>query len=229
MGKEIEQAALKRGHEIIARVDVSNAATFTAAELGRADAAIEFSTPDSAVANIYKCFEAGVPVVVGTTGWLDRLNEVKKACADQNQGLFYSSNFSIGVNIFFKVNTYLAKIMNNYADYDVSIEEIHHVHKLDSPSGTGISLAVQVLEQIKRKNIWVNKAPENMDELAIISKREGEVPGTHTVSYNSAVDAIEIRHQAHNRKGFALGAVMAAEFMMNKKGIFGMDDLLRIV
>ena len=229
MGKEIEQIALKRNHEIVAKVDISNSSDFSVQKLKNADVAIEFSIPESAINNIYKCFDANVPVVVGTTGWLKKLDEVKKKCNEKKQGLFYSSNYSIGVNIFFKLNSHLAKIMNVYEDYDVSLEEIHHAQKLDAPSGTGISLANQVLEEVKRKKKFVNNAPENMDDLVILSKREGEVPGTHIVTYNSAVDKIEIKHEAYSRKGFALGAVIAAEFMKNKKGIYGMDDLLKIV
>ena len=228
MGKEIEGIALKRGHEIIATVDINNADAFTSDELKKADVAIEFTAPHSAVANIKKCAEAGVPVVVGTTGWLKQLDEVKKIVTEKNAGLFYASNFSIGVNIFFELNKHLAKIMNNYQEYDVSLEEIHHIHKLDSPSGTGLSLAMQVLENIKRKKNWVNHAPANDAELPILSLREGEVPGTHIVNYDSEVDHIEIKHVAHNRRGFALGAVLAAEFMNEKKGIYGMSDLLKI-
>jgi 4-hydroxy-tetrahydrodipicolinate reductase len=228
MGKEIEQIALQRGHTITARVDISSAASFTAAELAKADAAIEFSMPESAVPNIYKCFEAHVPVIVGTTGWSSRLEEVKKNCEEKKQGLFYASNFSVGVNIFFQVNKFLAKIMNNYPGYEVSLEEIHHVHKLDAPSGTGLSLASQVLENIARKKKWVNQAAASSAELSIISKREGEVPGTHVVDYDSEEDRIEIKHIAHSRKGFALGAVLAAEFMNGKKGVYGMEDLLKI-
>jgi 4-hydroxy-tetrahydrodipicolinate reductase len=228
MGKEIEQIALKRGHEVILRIDRKNAASLTAAELGKADAVIEFTVPESAVSNIYRCFEANVPVVVGTTGWLNRLDEVKVICAEKGQGLFYASNFSVGVNIFFRVNTFLAKIMNHYPEYDVSLEEIHHMHKLDAPSGTGLSLAKQVLEHIERKEKWVNNTASSKNELALVSKREGEVPGTHIVDYDSDVDRIEIKHIAHNRKGFAFGAVLAAEFMKEKKGVFGMEDLLKI-
>lgn len=226
MGKEIEQIALSRGHKIVLKVDINNAASFTTDELKKADAAIEFSTPETAVNNIYKCFEAGVPIIVGTTGWLNRLDEVKQKCTDQKQGLFYASNYSIGVNLFFKLNEYLAKLMNSYPDYNVTMEEIHHVHKLDSPSGTAISLANQVLERIDSKQKWVNTTTQNKNELGIISKRIDEVPGTHTVTYGSAVDEISITHLAHNRKGFALGAVIAAEWMKNKKGIFGMNDLM---
>ncbi len=226
MGKEIEQIALSRGHAIVLKVDVDNATTYTIDELKKADAAIEFSTPETAINNIYKCFEAGVPVVVGTTGWLKKLDEVKQRCTEKKQTLFYASNYSIGVNLFFKLNEHLAKLMNAYPDYNVAMEEIHHVHKLDSPSGTAISLANQVLERMDLKQKWVNQTTENKNELGIISKRIDEVPGTHTVTYSSTVDEISISHIAHSRKGFALGAVVAAEWIKGKKGIFGMNDLM---
>ncbi|MCX6297328.1 MAG: 4-hydroxy-tetrahydrodipicolinate reductase [Bacteroidetes bacterium] len=226
MGKEIEQIAVARGHSIVLKVDISNASSFTTEELQQADVAIEFSTPEAVIKNIYKCFEANVPVVVGTTGWQKELADVKQNCIKNNQTLFYSSNYSIGVNLFLKINESLAKLMNAYPDYSVSIEEIHHIHKLDAPSGTAISLANQIIENIDLKNKWVNDVTENKNELGILSKRIDEVPGTHTVSYSSAVDEINITHIAHNRKGFALGAVIAAEWVKNKKGIFGMDDLL---
>ncbi|MCW3072847.1 MAG: 4-hydroxy-tetrahydrodipicolinate reductase [Bacteroidetes bacterium] len=226
MGKEIEQIAISRGHSIALKVDVTNASTYTIEELKKADVAIEFSTPESAINNIYKCFEANVPVVVGTTGWLQRLEEVKQACADKQQALFYASNYSIGVNLFFKLNEYLAKLMNGQAAYNVSMEEIHHVHKLDAPSGTAISLANQVIANMDKKEKWVNAVTDNKTELGIISKRIDEVPGTHTVTYSSEVDEISITHIAHSRKGFALGAVIAAEWVKGKKGVFGMSDLM---
>jgi len=226
MGKEIEQIALSRGHTIALKVDVSNAETYTIDELKQADVAIEFSTPEAAVKNIYKCFDANVPVVVGTTGWLGKLDEVKEKCKILNSTLFYASNYSIGVNLFFKLNEYLAKLMNKYADYNVSMEEIHHIHKLDAPSGTAISLANQIIENVQTKTKWVNHPTNELNDLAILSKRIDEVPGTHTVTYASAVDEINITHIAHNRKGFALGAVIAAEWVANKKGIYGMNDLM---
>lgn len=226
MGKEIEQIALSRGHKIALIVDAHNASSYTLEELKKADAAIEFSTPDSALSNIYKCFDAGVPVVVGTTGWLNKLEEVKKACADKKQTLFYTSNYSIGVNLFFKLNQQLAKLMNKHKEYNVSMEEIHHVHKLDAPSGTAISLANQVLENIDDKKKWVNAETENKTELGIVSKRLDEVPGTHTVTYRSEIDEISISHIAFSRKGFALGAVVAAEWVHDKKGVFGMEQLM---
>lgn len=228
MGKEIEQIALSRGHKIALIVDAHNASSYSLEELKKADVAIEFSTPDSALDNIHKCFDAGVPVVVGTTGWLNKLEEVKKACTDKNQTLFYTSNYSIGVNLFFKLNQQLAKLMNRYKEYNVSMEEIHHVHKLDAPSGTAISLANQVLENIDEKKKWVNAATADKSELGIISKRLDEVPGTHTVTYSSDIDEISISHIAYSRKGFALGAVVAAEWVHNKKGIFGMEQLMAL-
>lgn len=226
MGKEIEQIAISRGHTIVLKVDVSNASSYSIDELRKADVAIEFSTPDAVINNIYKCFDANVPAIVGTTGWLDQLEAIKKNCSDKNQTLFYTSNYSIGVNLFFKVNEYLAKLMNTNPDYRVSMEEIHHVHKLDAPSGTAISLANQIIENNTQKQKWVNAISDNKNELEIISKRIDEVPGTHTVTYSSAIDEISITHIAHNRKGFALGAVIAAEWVKDKKGIFGMNDLL---
>ena len=228
MGKEIEQIALLRGHEIVLKIDLNNIKNISKEDLKKCDTAIEFSTPANAMVNMKKCFDAGIPVVVGTTGWYDKLEEVKKICEEKNGCLFYASNFSIGVNIFFKVNEYLAKVMNNYPDYNISMEEIHHVHKLDSPSGTAISLANQIIENNKRKKKYVNTKTEKADELEIISKREDEVPGTHTVKYFSSIDDIEIKHTAHNRKGFAMGAVLATEFVKGKKGIFGMNDLMQL-
>jgi len=226
MGKEIEQIAISRGHTIVLKVDISNANSYSIDELRKADVAVEFSTPEAVINNIYKCFDANVPAIVGTTGWLDQLEDVKKNCSDKNQTLFYTSNYSIGVNLFFKVNEYLAKLMNNNPDYRVSMEEIHHVHKIDAPSGTAISLANQIIENNTQKQKWVNAISDDKNELEIISKRIDEVPGTHTVTYSSAVDEISITHIAHNRKGFALGAVIAAEWVKDKKGIFGMNDLL---
>jgi 4-hydroxy-tetrahydrodipicolinate reductase len=227
MGKEIEKIAISRGHKISLIVDINNANTYTIEQLKTADAAIEFSTPESAVNNIYKCFEAGVPIVVGTTGWLNNLDEVKKKCLDLNQGLFYASNYSIGVNLFFKLNEYLAKLINQYPNYSVEMEEIHHIHKLDAPSGTAITLAERIIENFDSKTKWVNESTSNKNELGIISKRIGEVPGTHTVTYSSDIDDISVTHIAHNRKGFALGSVIAAEWMKGKKGIYGMNDLMK--
>ena len=227
MGKEIEQIALHRGHEVVLKIDEYNFKSITREELKKCDVAIEFSTPQSAIANMTQCFLAGIPIVVGTTGWYDRLEKVKKICEETEGCLFYASNFSIGVNVFFKMNEQLAHMMNAYADYNVSMEEIHHVHKLDSPSGTAITLANQIVENLKRKKKWTNAPTERKDELEIISKRIDEVPGTHIVKYHSAIDDIEIKHTAHSRKGFAIGAVLAAEFIKGKQGVFGMHDLMQ--
>lgn len=228
MGKEIEQIAISRGHTIVLKVDITNAASYSIDVLKKADVAIEFSTPEAVVNNISKCFDANVPIVVGTTGWLKQLDEIKQKCSDKKQTLFYASNYSIGVNLFFRMNEYLAKLMNSYPDYNVTMEEIHHVHKLDSPSGTAISLANQIIENNPLKQKWINTLTENKNEIAIISKRIDEVPGTHTVTYSSVVDEISMTHIAHSRKGFALGAVIAAEWVKDKKGLFGMNDLLGV-
>jgi len=227
MGKEIEQMAILRGHKIVLKGELNNENLLSSAQLKTADVAIEFSVPESAINNIYKCFEANIPVVVGTTGWLNSLDEVINNCNNKQQTLFYASNFSIGVNLFFKLNQQLAKLMNVYPNYNVSIEEIHHIHKIDAPSGTSISLANQVIANNINKKSWVNDLPNNKNELSIISKRIDEVPGTHTVTYQSSVDDISIKHMAHNRKGFALGAIIAAEWVIGKKGVFGMNDLIQ--
>jgi 4-hydroxy-tetrahydrodipicolinate reductase len=226
MGKEIEKIALSRGHRIVLTVDANNADTYTSEELSAADVAIEFSTPESAVGNIRKCFTARVPVVAGTTGWLSHLEQIRNECLQRDCGLFYASNYSIGVNLFFQLNEQLAKLMSRYNEYNVSMEEIHHVHKLDSPSGTALSLAMQIMEQNPLKTKWINEESRNTEELGIVSKRIDEVPGTHTVTYSSEVDEISITHIAHSRKGFALGAVIAAEWLKGRKGVFGMSDLM---
>lgn len=225
MGKEIEAIAVKKGHEIVLIVDESNADLVTDKDLKKAEVAIEFSTPHSAVENIKRCLNAGVPVVVGTTGWYEQFKAIEALCREKKGSLFYASNFSVGVNLFFKVNAYLAELMNKYEDYEVSMEEIHHIHKLDKPSGTAITLANQVIDKIGRKNKWSieHKAP---DTLFIKDLREGEVPGTHIVKYSSAIDDIEIMHKAHNRRGFANGAVLAAEFLKDKKGMYTMSDII---
>ena len=224
MGKEIEQILLQRGHTITLRSTRST--PFKAADLAGTDVAIEFTEPHSAVDNILKCFEAGVPVIVGTTGWYTRMPEVREACASMNGGLFTASNFSIGVNILFKVNKELARIMSDFEEYTPSMEEIHHTAKRDAPSGTAITLAEGILENYPSRQGWINESTEDVHQLGIVSRREGEVPGTHIVRYSSGVDEIQLVHQAYNRKGFALGAVKAAEYMHDKKGVFGMSDLL---
>ncbi|MGE0567987.1 MAG: 4-hydroxy-tetrahydrodipicolinate reductase [Bacteroidia bacterium] len=225
MGKEIEKIALKRNHEIVLKVDKDNVGSLTKADYQKADVAIEFSTPDTVLNNIKTCFDANLPIVVGTTGWYHAFDEIKNECLNNKKSLFYATNFSLGVNLFFKVNKYLAELMNRYPDYDVSMEEIHHIHKLDKPSGTAITLAEQALERIDRKNKWsIEEKGDNI--LFIEDKREGEVPGTHIMKYKSAIDDIEIMHKAHNRQGFALGSVIAAEFLNGKTGIFNMEDVI---
>lgn len=228
MGKAIEEIALQRGHEIVLKIDVNNAAELTAANLQKADAAIEFTGPESAFSNVMKCLEYGVPLVCGSTGWLGKLDEVKAYCNQQNGCFLYASNFSVGVNIFFEINKRLAELMKAHTGYNVSMEEIHHTQKKDAPSGTAVSLAEQVMEKIDWKNKWVNNETNNPKELSIISKRIDPAPGTHTVRYQSAIDTIDIVHTAHNRTGFATGAVLAAEFVKGKKGIFSMKDVLGI-
>jgi 4-hydroxy-tetrahydrodipicolinate reductase len=226
MGKTIEEIAIQKGHEIVLKIDLNNSQDFTEANLQKADVAIEFTGPHSAFENVMKCIEFGVPVVSGSTGWLDKWNEVTAACNKKNGCLVYSSNYSIGVNLFFELNKTLVQLMEPYADYDVSMTEIHHTEKKDAPSGTAISLAEQVLAAIGRKNKWVNAASANADDLIINSERIDPAPGTHIVKYSSPIDDIEIIHTAHTRKGFASGAVLAAEFANKKSGIFTMKDVL---
>ena len=226
MGKAIEENAIAKGHEIVLKIDITNAHEFTQSNLQKADVAIEFTGPHSAFDNITKCIELGVPVVSGSTGWLEKWDDVKKLC-DQKEGcLVYSSNYSIGVNLFFEINKQLALIMEPYNEYNVSMTELHHTEKKDAPSGTAISLAEQILERIGRKNKWVNAASATPTDLVIHSERVDPAPGTHTVSYESPIDRIDIIHTAHTRKGFASGAVLAAEFANKKKGIFTMKQVL---
>jgi 4-hydroxy-tetrahydrodipicolinate reductase len=222
MGKVIERIALERGHEIVLKKDEFN----TYDGLSTADVAIDFSVPTAAVNNISAAFNANVPVVSGTTGWLEHYDEMIALCNEKKGGFISSSNFSLGVNIFFGLNEYLAKIMKQFDSYKVSMEEIHHIHKLDAPSGTAISLAQGVIENSSYSNWTLDEAKNN--EIHIEAKRIGEVPGTHTVNYDSAIDSIEIKHTAHNREGFALGAVIAAEWLAGKEGIFTMKDVLNL-
>ncbi|WP_281231996.1 4-hydroxy-tetrahydrodipicolinate reductase [Flavobacterium gelatinilyticum] len=222
MGKVIERIALERGHEIVLKKDEFN----TYDGLSTADVAIDFSVPTAAVSNISACFNSNVPVVSGTTGWLEHYDEMIALCNEKKGGFISSSNFSLGVNIFFGLNEYLAKIMSQFDTYKVSMEEIHHIHKLDAPSGTAISLAQGVIQNSSYANWTLEEAQNN--EIHIEAKRIGEVPGTHTVNYDSAIDSIEIKHTAHNREGFALGAVIAAEWLAGKQGIFTMKDVLNL-
>lgn len=227
MGHEIEKIALQRGHNIVSIIDMNNLEEFNSPAFKSADVAIEFSTPDSAIQNYRKCFEVGVAVVAGTTGWLEHLDEVKRACAEQGKTFFYASNYSLGVNIFFALNKYLAKIMNNYPSYDVKMEEVHHIHKLDAPSGTAITLAEDLIKEVDRKERWNLEVEEKQTDLSIHCIREGEVPGIHEIIYESEADIISIKHDAKSRVGFALGAVLAAEFTNGKKGFLGMGDMLK--
>jgi 4-hydroxy-tetrahydrodipicolinate reductase len=236
MGKAIEEIALLKNHSIVLKVNEDNANSFTAAELSRADVAIEFTKPEAAFRNILKCFDANIPVVCGTTGWAGKMKEIKEICLRKNQAFFYASNFSVGVNIFFEVNKKLAELMNDNLQYDeIFINEIHHLQKLDAPSGTALSLAAQIIERVGRLKSWSNyaagenKLPSKKDEeLPIFSLREGEAPGTHIVKYISHEDEIEIVHKAFGRKGFAKGALSAAEWIIGKKGVFAMKDLLNL-
>jgi 4-hydroxy-tetrahydrodipicolinate reductase len=222
MGKVIERIALERGHQIVLKKDETN--TFEG--LSTADVAIDFSVPTAAVDNISNCFHANVPVVSGTTGWLEHFDEMVALCNEKQGGFISSSNFSLGVNIFFELNEYLAKIMSQFDSYKVTMEEIHHTQKLDAPSGTAISLAKGVIENSNYANWTLDEAKTN--EIHIEAKRIGDVPGTHTVTYDSVVDSIELKHTAHNREGFALGAVIAAEWLAGKKGIYSMKDVLNL-
>jgi 4-hydroxy-tetrahydrodipicolinate reductase len=226
MGQAIEAIAIEKGHSIVLKIDINNAHEFTKENIAKADVAIEFTGPHSAFSNVMKCLELGIPVVCGSTGWLDKWAEAKNYCEQQNGTLIYASNYSIGVNLFFELNTRLAKLMSGYPQYDVVMEEIHHTQKKDAPSGTAITLAEQVLENIPTKKLWVNHLSDNPEELEIISERIDPAPGTHKIKYTSTVDDIEIIHTAHNRVGFAGGAVLAAEFTAGKKGIFGMKQVL---
>lgn len=232
MGRIIEQFAMERGHEIVLKVNEHNLDDLSIANLKNAEVAIDFSTPDSVMKNIEICFDAGVAIVVGTTGWYGQLQEVKNQCLKGNNTLLYGSNFSIGVNVFFHINKILAKIMNNYAQYEVQVEEIHHSEKLDSPSGTAMSIAEGILDELDRKNEWINQLVGSETELItkpeqllIESHRIENVPGTHTVIYSSEVDEIEFKHTAHNRAGFALGALLAAEWVNDKTGFFNITDM----
>jgi len=226
MGKEIEKAAIEKGHEIFLKIDSEKDWQTYENVFAQSEIAIDFSMPDTAVANIKKCFKSNIPVVEGTTAWYNQLDEIKSLCKQKNQALFFASNYSIGVNIFFEINKQLASIMNNYESYEPSIEESHHIQKLDAPSGTAITLANEIIEKIERKKKWIKEFSQDPNELAVKSIREGNIPGTHSIFYDSPTDVLEIKHTAKNRKGFAFGAVLAAEFLLGKTGFFTMEDLL---
>jgi len=233
MGKMIETIAIERGHQVILKIDVNNLTDFTQEKLSKAHVAIEFTNPETAFSNVSRCIEYGTAIVSGSTGWFNRLEEVKLLCAKHNGTMLCTSNFSLGVNIFFEINRQLARIMNRCPEYSVEIEEIHHTQKLDAPSGTAITLAESVIEEIKRLEKWELYTDENMGgkksrRTPIRAIRKDSVPGTHHVKYSSEIDDIELIHTAHSRKGFALGAVLAAEYVCDKKGVFTMKDVLAI-
>ena len=227
MGKEIERIAMDRGHQIVSKIDIENPDDLISLTNKEVDVAIEFSNPVSAFSNIMKCIEKQIPIVCGTTGWLEKKAEVEKATQSFDSTFFYASNYSIGVNLFFKLNKQLAKLMQPHAGYDIYTNEIHHIEKKDSPSGTAITIAEGIMSQYPNKNKWVNNEIPGADEIAIWSQRESTKPGTHTVKYISKVDQIEVTHEAFSREGFALGAVIAAEWILGKKGVLGMDDMLK--
>ncbi|WEK38177.1 MAG: 4-hydroxy-tetrahydrodipicolinate reductase [Candidatus Pseudobacter hemicellulosilyticus] len=228
MGRAIEGIALERGHEVVLRVSVDNLEDNTIQHIQQADVAIEFTGPESAYDNIIRCLDAGVPVVSGSTGWLARYDEAVAHSQTSNGALLYASNFSVGVNIFFAINKQLASLMAAHPEYEVSMTEVHHTEKKDAPSGTAISLARQVLTSIDRKKQWVNQPTGKAEDLVILSERVDPAPGTHIINWSSPIDDIEIKHTAHNRKGFASGAVLAAEFLQSRKGVYTMSDVLGI-
>ncbi len=229
MGKVIEKVAESRGHNVVARFDVDNRHEFEQLTVSQVDAVIEFSHPSSAFQNVKSCLEKNLPVVCGTTGWLENKPEVETLAIEKGGAFFWSSNYSIGVNLFFELNKTLAKLMAPQKQYSVSTTEIHHTEKRDAPSGTAITLAEGIIQNSENKLKWVSNEIPKQDEVAIWSAREGKVPGTHVVKYISDIDQIEISHIAHGREGFALGAVIAAEWIVGKKGVFGMKELLSIV
>lgn len=221
MGKTIERIAIDRGHNIVAKIDIDT----TGYDLGEADVAIDFSVPTEAFNNINKCFKKGIPIISGTTGWLQNYNKAIEHCKKYNGAFIYASNYSLGVNLFFELNNQLAKMMRNFNDYNISIEETHHTQKLDAPSGTAITLVEGIIANSDKEN-WILDVTDSEKTIPIVAKRIENVPGTHIVNYSSAVDEIEIKHTAKNRDGFALGAIIAAEWIKDKKGVFTMKDVL---
>jgi 4-hydroxy-tetrahydrodipicolinate reductase len=230
MGKIIEEIAVSRGHRIIGKINIDNRSDLEQIQPKSVDVIIEFSQPEAAISNIRWGLERGIPVVSGTTGWLEKKPEIEHLTADEEGTFFYASNFSIGVNVFFKVNQYLAKLMDEQSDYRVSIEEIHHTEKKDAPSGTAITLAEDIIKKLDRLSQWnpSEENPSNLDTLPITSRRIDPAPGTHIIRYQSKIDTIEITHTAHSRKGYALGAVLVAEWIKDKKGVLTMDDFLSL-
>lgn len=228
MGHEIERVLLSRGHSVNLIIDQNNTADLCADRLQGIDVAIEFTTPSTAYDNIRTCIEAGTAIVSGTTGWTQRLPELQELCRAKGGALIYSSNYSLGVNIAFAINRRLAELMNRFADYDVRIEEVHHIHKKDAPSGTAITLANDIIARLDRKDGWVNVPTDDAAKIEIASVREGEVAGIHTVTYDSADDTLSLRHSLKSRRALATGAVIAAEFVCGRKGVFTMEDLFRV-
>ncbi len=227
MGREIHKILLQRGHSVPLIIDMDNSGDLNAKNLAEIDVAIEFTTPTTAYGNLVKCIESGTPVVSGTTGWLDRFEELKSLCAKCGGGLFYASNYSLGVNLMFRINKQLAQLMNKFSGYSVEVEEIHHIHKVDAPSGTAITIAEGLIEGLDSKSGWVNDTTPQAQEIEIKSIREGEVPGTHTVTYESPDDILELKHTIKNRSTLAYGAVIAAEFLCGKQGVYSMEDMLK--
>lgn len=228
MGHMIEDIAVDRGHEIVLRLNIDNLEDFTQHNISKANVAIEFTGPDSAYENVKQCIQFGIPVVSGSTGWNNKIADIQELCLERGGSFLHTSNFSIGVNIFFALNRQLAKLMASHPEYEVSMREIHHTEKKDAPSGTAVTLAEQVLAELPRKQRWVNQPARSGEELSIISERIDPAAGRHEVKYSSEIDDLEIVHTAHNRKGFALGAVLAAEYIHDKKGVFQMKDVLGI-
>ena len=227
MGQAIERLAPGRGHRIVSIIDIDNRDTaFRSGAFCHADVAMEFTGPEAAFDNLLRCFDAGLPVVSGSTGWTARMDELTAHCRDRGGAFFYASNFSLGMNLFFALNDRLAQLMNDYPNYDIRLIETHHIHKLDAPSGSAVTLAEDIIRRVDRKTRWVKGEATAADELSVRSVREGEVLGTHEVIYDSAADTIRITHEAKNRDGFALGALLAAEFIVGRTGIFGMKDLM---
>jgi 4-hydroxy-tetrahydrodipicolinate reductase len=226
MGKVIEQTALRRGHEIVGRIDINNRHELEKITAQNTDAVIEFSAPEAAYENLKWCMQKGLRTVCGTTGWLEHRPEIDALCDAHQAAFFYASNYSIGVNLFFRLNKQLAQLIAPYQQYEVQTTEVHHTEKKDAPSGTAITLAEGLIDHLPNKIMWVNEADTNENQIPIVSLREGRVPGTHIIRYNSDVDSIEIQHIAHSREGFALGAVIAAEWIQGKIGTFGMDQMI---
>ncbi len=227
MGREIEQILIERGHDVVSIIDIDNHSDLNSEAFKSAEVAIEFTTPHTAFDNLTSSIKAGVAVVSGTTGWLDRFDELKALCAERDGAFFYASNYSLGVNLMFRLNKQLAAMINGVDGYSVEIEEVHHIHKLDAPSGTAITLAEGLIGELDTLNGWVNDTVPAVGEVQILSKRVGETPGIHTVTYDSAEDTIELKHTIKSRRALAMGAVVAAEFLCGKKGVYSMDDLLK--